>query len=113
MTKSRQRLALGDRLQNLSSKLAAGIFTLVVVVQYVRIIDRNIEVAWQVRDHEAIIRQLRSATEQQQRHIARLERGDGAIPEIHDRLRLVAPGEAIVYLRHDGEGGDRPFAPAL
>jgi hypothetical protein len=112
MTKREKRPAIADRLHHLSSKLAAGIFTLVVVVQYVRIIDRNIVVAWQVRDHEAVIRQLRSATEEQQRHIARLERGDGAIPEIHDRLRLVAPGEAIVYLRHD-DGSSRLFAPAL
>jgi hypothetical protein len=113
MTKKRQSnvITVGDRLQGLSAKLAVGIFAMVVVVQYVRIIDRNIVVAGQVRDQEAAIHQLQTATDEQQRHIARLERSGGAIPEIHDRLHLVASNEAIVYMRHDGDGNGRILEP--
>jgi len=115
MTKKRQTqtLTVGDRLNSIASKVAVGIFTLVVVVQYVRIIDRNIVVAGQVRQQESAIHVLESETDEQQRHIARLERSGGAIPEIHDRLHLVASNEAIVYLRHDGDGSGQAFGPAV
>ncbi|MBV8148061.1 MAG: hypothetical protein JO092_03095, partial [Candidatus Eremiobacteraeota bacterium] len=35
---------------------------------------------------------------QQQRELVRLEDPLGAVPEIHDRLRLVRPNEAIIFL---------------
>ena len=104
------KLAFAEHIGNVASKIAVGMFTLAVVVQYVRIIDRNIVVARQVHDQESVIHVLQAQTDEQQRHIARLERKDGAIPEIHDRLHLVASNEAIVYLRHDGDGSGQVFA---
>jgi hypothetical protein len=41
---------------------------------------------------------LRLRHEEQLRELHRLEDPDGAIPEIHDRLRLVRPNEAIIFV---------------
>ena len=101
-----------DQWSAVGSKIAVGMFALAVVVQYVRIIDRNIVVAHQVHEQEASIHALQAQTDEQQRHIARLERPGGAIPEIHDRLHLIASNEAIVYLRHDGDGNSQAFGPS-
>lgn len=111
MTKKRKttRATFSDYMGSVGSKIAVGMFALAVVVQYVRIIDRNIVVARQVRDQEAAIHVLQEQRDEQQRHIARLTRNGGPIPEIHDRLHLVASNEAIVYLRHDGDGNARSF----
>ncbi len=102
------------KLGNVATKLTVVLFALAVVVQYVRIIDRNIVVAAHVNRQEALVRALRAQTSRELQQIARLERPDGAIPEIHERLRLTGPNEAIVYLRHDGDGAAvHTFGPLL
>jgi hypothetical protein len=80
----------------------AGTFLALVVVQYARIVERNVAYAGQVRDVERDIAALQLKRTDQLRRIARLSDPHGAIPEIHDRLHLVGDGEAIIYLRrHD------------
>lgn len=111
MTKNRKttQATFSEYMGSVGSKIAVGMFALAVVVQYVGIIDRNIVVAQQVRVQEAAINVLQDQRDEQQRHIARLTRPGGAIPEIHDRLHLVSSNEAIVYLRHDGDGNAQNF----
>ena len=74
-------------------------FATMIAIQYVRIVHRNIVLAhalWTVQNDVARLdgeREKRVAT------IKRLEDPRGAIPEIHDRLHLTMPNEAIIYLR--------------
>jgi hypothetical protein len=81
----------------------AGTFAVLVGVQYVRIVERNVVYMQQVRDAESDVAALQSKRAEQLREISRLTDPRGAIPEIHDRLHLVGDHEAIIYLkRHDG-----------
>jgi hypothetical protein len=87
-------------------------FVALVTVQYGRIIQRNIAYAQNLRDVDADITALQIKHDQQMREIRRLSDPRGAIPEIHDRLRLVGDHEAIIYLRrHDAAPVSSP-APA-
>ena len=74
-------------------------FVTLVGIQYARIGERNIALARYLgqvnRDSDA----LKAGREDRAREIRRLETPKGAIPEIHDRLHLVAPGEQIIYLK--------------
>jgi hypothetical protein len=82
--------------------ILAGTFVVLVVVQYVRIVQRNLAYVQQVRDVERDVAALQLKRDDQLRQIVRLSDPRGAIPEIHDRLHLVGDGEAIIYLRrHD------------
>ncbi len=84
-----------------------GTFAVLIGVQYARIIERNISYVQQVRDVEQDVAALQLKREDQLRQIKRLSDPSGAIPEIHDRLHLVGPNEAIIYLRrHDATAGD-------
>ena len=42
---------------------------------------------------------LHAKEQQQQRTIERLSDPEGAVPAIHERLRLVGPGEELIYLQ--------------
>jgi hypothetical protein len=80
----------------------AGTFVVLVLVQYARIVERNVAYMGQVRDVERDVAALQVKRDDQLRLIRRLSDPHGAIPEIHDRLHLVGDGEAIIYLRrHD------------
>lgn len=83
-----------------------GTFAILIVVQYARIVERNISYMQQVHGVERDIVSLQAKKEQQLRTIRRLSDPDGAIPEIHDRLHLVGPKEEIIYLKRPGAGAD-------
>jgi len=73
-----------------------------VGVQYARVIGRNIALAREVRAVESDVAALKVKRARQVREIRRLSDPRGAIPEIHDRLRLVGDKEAIIYLKRRG-----------
>ena len=68
-------------------------------VQFARLIDQNIAMAHELDATQSDIAALRVRREHQLREMHRLEDPRGAIPDIHERLRLVGPKEEMIFLR--------------
>jgi hypothetical protein len=77
-------------------------------VQYARVIGRNVALARELRGVETDVASLKAKKLQQEREIRRLADPHGAIPEIHDRLHLLGPKEAIIYLKRHGAPATDP-----
>jgi cell division protein FtsB len=89
--------------------IAAGIALLVVTlvaVQFARAIGENLAAAHDLSSIRSDITALQERRADQQRELRRLRDPQGAIPEIHDRLRLVRPNEAIIFV------SPQPAAPS-
>jgi cell division protein FtsB len=69
-----------------------------VIVQFARAIGQNVAAARQLSSLRADIASLERQRDEQQRELNRLRDPEGAVPEIHDRLRLVRPNEALVFI---------------
>lgn len=69
-----------------------------IVVQFVRAIGQNVAAAHQLSSLQTDIAALERQRDEQQRELRRLRDPEGAVPEIHDRLRLVRPNEAMVFI---------------
>lgn len=78
--------------------VAVVIFTL-VSIQFARIVNENIAMARSLSAVEQDVAVLREHKRQEERELRRLADPEGAIPEIHDRLHLVRPNEAIIYVK--------------
>lgn len=79
-----------------------AMFALVAVlvgVQFERAIAANIAMASQLASVRGDIQTLQLKRAMQVRDIERLGTPKGAIPEIHDRLRLVGPNEALIFIK--------------
>jgi hypothetical protein len=85
--------------------VVAGGFV-VVGAQFEGILAKNVAMANDVLAARAEISSLRERERTQQRTLRRLASPDGAIPEIHARLRLVGPREEIIYVREPAAPGD-------
>ncbi len=70
----------------------------VVGVQFARAIGENVAAAHELSSLRSEIGTLQARREDQQRELVRLRDPQGAIPEIHDRLRLVRPNETIIFV---------------
>ena len=80
---------------------AVGVGLLVILLvgfQFARAIGQNVAMARELSTVNSDIDALRVRRQQQLRELQRLEDPAGAIPEIHDRLRLVGPNEAIIFV---------------
>jgi cell division protein FtsB len=69
-----------------------------VVVQFARVIGDDVTAERQLSAIRADIASLQRERAEQQRELRRLRDPEGAIPEIHDRLRLVRPNEALIFV---------------
>jgi hypothetical protein len=81
--------------------LAAAAVLLVValiVVQFARAIGENVAAARQLSSIRFDIGALQRQRDDQIRELRRLRDPEGAVPEIHDRLRLVRPNEEIIFV---------------
>ena len=78
---------------------ACFVVTTVVVIQYGRIVARHVALSHALASTRAEISVLRAKERKQKRVIERLSDPHGAIPEIHDRLHVVAPHEELIYLK--------------
>lgn len=78
--------------------LALWILTL-ISIQFARAINENIAMARSLSSVQQDIITLRRQKQADERDIKRLLDPRGAMPEIHDRLHLVAPNETIIYLK--------------
>lgn len=88
-------LSLAGRLT--AALVALLVFTM-VSVQFARVINQNVALARELSSTQTDISSLEAHRDHQLRELRRLESPDGSIPEIHDRLRLVAPNEAIIFV---------------
>ena len=77
---------------------AAVLVILLVGIQFARAIDQNVALAHELSSVRTDITALEKRREQQRKELLRLEDPQGAIPEIHDRLRLVRPNETMVFV---------------
>jgi hypothetical protein len=86
----------------LIGRTAAGALALLVVtmvsIQFGRIIGRDIGEAHELSAVRAQIGELQKRRAQQQVQIRRLRDPVGAVPEIHDRLRMVLPNEELIFV---------------
>lgn len=80
-----------------ATTLALLVFTL-VAIQFARVIHQNIALSRELATTQNDITQLQAHRDWQLRQLRRLQDPQGAIPEIHDRLRLVRANEAIVFV---------------
>lgn len=78
--------------------VAVVVFTL-VSIQFARIVNENIAMARSLSSVQEDVEALRDHKRREERELRRLMDPEGAIPEIHDRLHLVRPNEAIIYVR--------------
>lgn len=72
---------------------------LVVGIQFAHVIGDNVAMAHELASVQSDIKVLEARKRTQLRELRRLADPEGAIPEIHDRLRLVGPNEAIVFVK--------------
>jgi cell division protein FtsB len=101
-----------QRIFRLTGRLAGCVLALgvlaVVAIQFESIIARNIAIAGQVRASSDSIATLTAREEQQRRTIERLQNPAGAIPEIHDELRLVGANEEIIFVHGASDRSQEP-----
>lgn len=85
-------------LGRVTATLVALIVFFLVGVQFARVIHQNVALAGDLSSTNADIEQLRARQAWQQRELKRLKDPDGAIPDIHERLRLVRPDETMIFV---------------
>lgn len=69
-----------------------------VVIQFARAIGQNLATAHELTTIRSDIATLRVRRAEQQQELKRLRSAEGAVPEIHDRLRLVRPNETLIFV---------------
>ena len=79
--------------------LGGAILCALFAIQFVRIIDQNLAMSRTLSSVQSDVAMLRARERQETMDIRRLGTAAGAVPEIHDRLHLVRPNEAIVYIK--------------
>ncbi len=96
----RRRLPYGVRV---GGRIGALVFLVAILatvaIQFEGILAKNVAVAHEIATTQTQIDDLRSREREQRRTIERLSDPRGAIPEIHEKLKLVGPHEEIIYVR--------------
>jgi cell division protein FtsB len=82
----------------LTAAVLALLISTLVGVQFARAIGENVAMAGDLSSVQGDIVSLKKRLAAQRRELARLQDPQGAIPEIHDRLRLVRPNEVIIFV---------------
>ncbi|HKE38072.1 MAG TPA: hypothetical protein VKB39_11590 [Candidatus Baltobacteraceae bacterium] len=79
--------------------ISVGVLIIMLVgIQFARAIDQNVAMARELSSVHTDIDALKLRREHQLRELRRLQDPEGAVPEIHDRLRLVRPNETIIFV---------------
>jgi cell division protein FtsB len=89
-------LRLARRLVAVASVACALAF---VCVQFEGIVAKNVAMQHDLAASRAEIAALQKREGDQERTLRRLASPEGAVPEIHAKLRLVGPHEEIIYVR--------------
>jgi len=86
----------------LAGRITAAALGLLVVtlvsIQFARAIGENVGTARELARIRSDIGALERRRDEQQSELRRLRDPEGAIPDIHDRLRLVRPNEALIFV---------------
>jgi hypothetical protein len=102
-TEAKRQLPQARGILRLAGRLGiTGLMTAVIVlvaIQFLHVINDDIFAERELSSMQNDITTLRIREQFQLRELHRLRDPQGAIPEIHDKLRLVRPNEAIIYLR--------------
>jgi hypothetical protein len=69
-----------------------------VGIQFGRAIAANLAAEHELSSIRSDITALERRREDQRRQLLRLRDPEGAVPEIHDRLRLARPNETIIFV---------------
>lgn len=85
-------------LRRVAATLIALVIFGLVGVQFARVIRDNVALARELSSTQTQIGALQARKQWQLRELRRLQDPEGAIPDIHDRLRLVRPNEAIIFV---------------
>jgi cell division protein FtsB len=100
------------RILRLTGRITAAailfLFSTLVGAQYVRAIGENLAASHELSSIRADISTLEKRRDEQRRELLRLRDPQGAIPEIHDRLRLVRPNEALIFVSPQPAGTAQP-----
>ena len=67
-------------------------------VQFGRVIHQNVALAQELSATQTEIGALEARKQWQMRELRRLDDPEGAVPDIHERLRLVRHNEAIIFV---------------
>lgn len=94
-TRTQLMLRLAGRV---TATFAAVLIVSLVSVQFVRVAKANLALARELSSTQDDISDLQQRRNHQIRELRRLQSPEGSIPEIHDRLRLVGPHEAIIFV---------------
>lgn len=87
------------RATRLAVTAVAVIVLTLVAVQFGHIIARNMSMARSLHQIQADETALRLRKREQERELMRLSDPLGSVPDIHERLHLTTPHEAIIYLK--------------
>jgi hypothetical protein len=82
-----------------------------VSIQFEGILAKNVAMAHEVDRSRADIAALEKREREQQITLRRLSTPEGAIPEIHEKLRMVGPHEEIILVRGQSVQDDTPDSP--
>jgi hypothetical protein len=93
--RARAILRLAGRLTAASMAL---LVTALICVQFARIIGENLGMVHQLNAINSDVVALEKRRAQQLRELQRLQDPQGAVPEIHDRLRLVRSNEELIFV---------------
>jgi len=92
----------GNQVLRFAGRLTAAAIALLVgtliTIQFARALGENLTAAHELAAIRSDISDLSRRRDEQQQELRRLRDPEGAIPEIHDRLRLVRPNEALIFI---------------
>lgn len=102
---ARRREAVKGRAQPAlqgAGRLTIGVIMLLIAglvgVQFARAIGENVAADRELTAIRSDISTLQRRRDDQKRELLRLRDPQGAIPDIHERLRLVRPDETIIFV---------------
>lgn len=79
--------------------LGLGLFVAgIILVQIVQRVEQNYALANELARTQNDIRTLRARDAAEVREIRRLRTAEGVVPYIYRRLRMVRPGQTLIYL---------------
>jgi hypothetical protein len=99
MRRQRANAGILRLLGRLLFSVVALVVFILVSVQFARIVNENMAMARTLSSTDSDVATLREHQRRAQRELRRLLDPEGAVPDIHERLRLVRSGEAIIYLQ--------------
>ena len=99
----------------LAGRVAATALALLVVtlvaIQFARAIGENLSAAHELSAIRSDVAALKHRRDEQRSELRRLREPEGTIPEIHDRLRLVRPNEALIFVSPQPAPEGKPSTP--